>query len=239
MKLTRRQEVFIHNMLDLWREQRGPIHYSVLAKRVGVSPFTAYDMLRLLEEKGLVTSDYQRAPDKSGPGRSEVVFVPTPRAREFMAQLVEDVGSEDWEAAKERMLEKVRSGEMPDRELAGEILGRVPPGAPSALRYCVEVMTVIALRLQHRVGCQLLQAYLPQILPDVETPSRADLSLLGGFTLGVLAEEHPGDPDWVRELFQHVKRYQALVMQMAPERRRQLATNLNELFAPFLETPTS
>ena len=64
MKLTRRQETFIHRLLDLYRELDGPIHYSLLAERVGVSPFTAYDMLRLLEEKGLVTSEYRLDSDK-------------------------------------------------------------------------------------------------------------------------------------------------------------------------------
>ena len=71
IKITRRQETFIYKLLDLYRELDGPIHYSVLAERVGVSPFTAYDMLRLLEEKGLVASEYHVATDKPTPGRSE------------------------------------------------------------------------------------------------------------------------------------------------------------------------
>jgi len=73
MKLTHRQETFILRLLDLSHEMNGPIHYSALAKRVGVSPFTAYDMLRLLEEKGLVRSEYRIEPRKTSVGRSEVV----------------------------------------------------------------------------------------------------------------------------------------------------------------------
>ena len=239
MKLTRRQEVFIRNLLDLYRELKGPIHYSVLAERVGVSPFTAYDMLRLLEEKGLVASDYQRAADKSGPGRSVVVFSPTPQARQSIALLVGHADSEEWEAAKERLLEKFRSGALPDHELVSQLLARVPPEGPGALRYCVEVMTVIALRLQSKDGRGLLREYLPHILPTAGAANRADLSLLGGFALGVLADEKFGDPEWVYELFQHVKRYQVLVMEMGPERLRRLATSLSEVFAPFLEMPSS
>ena len=56
MKLTRRQEEFVVNLIDLNRELDGPIHYSTLAERLGVSPFTAYDMLCVLEEKGMVIS---------------------------------------------------------------------------------------------------------------------------------------------------------------------------------------
>lgn len=74
MKLTRRQEEFITNLDQLNNEFDGPIHYSLLAERLGVSPFTAYDMLNVLEEKGMVNSEYQLAADKSGPGRAERLF---------------------------------------------------------------------------------------------------------------------------------------------------------------------
>lgn len=76
MKLTRRQEEFVKKLLELKQEFDGPIHYSLLAERLGVSPFTAYDMLCLLEAKGYVTSAYQLPPDKCGPGRAERVFYP-------------------------------------------------------------------------------------------------------------------------------------------------------------------
>ncbi len=88
MKLTRRQEAFMRKLLDVYREAQEPVHYSVLAGRLGVSPFTAYDMLRLLEEKGLVSSDYSRGTRKSGPGRSEVFFLPTPLAHRLVAEMV-------------------------------------------------------------------------------------------------------------------------------------------------------
>ena len=54
MKITRRQEEFVKKMLELRQEFDGPVHYSLLAERLGVSPLTAYDMLCLLEEKGFV-----------------------------------------------------------------------------------------------------------------------------------------------------------------------------------------
>jgi hypothetical protein len=238
MKLTSRQEVFIRNLLDLFREVKGPIHYSVLAERVGVSPFTAYDMLRLLEEKGLVFSDYQRAADRTGPGRSEVVFAPTPQAHQFWGYL-KKLGSAEWEAAREQMLDQIRTRKVDDRELADEILARVPPDGPSALRYCVEVMTIIALRLQRKAGRGRLLEYLPRILPHSETANYVDLSLLGGFALGVLVDENTDDPEWVYELFQHVRHYQTLVMDMEPEQLRWLTTSLNKVFSSFMKASTS
>ena len=93
--LTRRQEDIIHKMLDLYHELQGPIHYSTLADRLGVSPFTAYDMLRLLEEKGLVSSEYQLAPNKTGPGRAMRIFQPTQLAQKLFQSLVEETGGAD------------------------------------------------------------------------------------------------------------------------------------------------
>ena len=53
MKLTGRQQDFLNKFLDLYREADHPLHYAVLADRVGVTKITAYEMLRLLEERGL------------------------------------------------------------------------------------------------------------------------------------------------------------------------------------------
>ncbi len=72
MKLTKRQDAFIKNLLDLYMEAKEPIHYTVLAERLGVSRFTAYDMLRVLEDKGFVRSEY-RLSDKAKTGRSESI----------------------------------------------------------------------------------------------------------------------------------------------------------------------
>jgi len=51
MEITRRQEDFIVKIIDLYRELQGPFHYTYVAERLGINPFTAYDMLRLLAKK--------------------------------------------------------------------------------------------------------------------------------------------------------------------------------------------
>ncbi len=233
MKLTRRQEEFIHNLLDLYRELQGPIHYSTLAERLGVSPFTAYDMLRLLEEKGMVTSEYQLAAKKSGPGRTERVFLPTARAHAKARHIEAEVGGNNWEGFKQRVLEKIRTGEIADRDLAEEMLARIPPEGPYALRYCVEIMTVIALRLRQPGGRQLLNEYLGELLSGADAASRSNLSLLGGLAFGIFAEEYAEDSDWVRELFDHLRQYQATINGMDDRLRRQLVENIRDVLNPL------
>lgn len=233
MDLTRRQEEFLRTLLDLYHEQQEPLHYTALADRLGVSRFTAYDMLRLLEEKGFATSAYQLAEDKSGPGRSEVVYQPTERAHALIARLAGEVGSENWEEVKEHILARVRSAAAQpflESNVAEEMLARVPSDESEIVRYCVEVMTVIVLRLRRRASRQLLLDYLSELLPAKEGACRANLTLLGGFALGILADEGQSDEKWAQELLMHVRRYQQLVLEMEPDVCQRLARHFEEAF---------
>ena len=78
MTLTHRQRTFLHRLLDVYPDHRDePVHYSTVAQALGVSNTTAYEMMKLLEKKGYVSSEY-RLPDRHrGPGRSQVLFRPT------------------------------------------------------------------------------------------------------------------------------------------------------------------
>ena len=96
-KLTARQRAFLDKLLELYRERKGPVHYSDVAERLGVNRFSAYDMLRVLEKKGFAASSYtlrSAVPAASGahpgPGRSMVVFAPTASATEILADWGED-----------------------------------------------------------------------------------------------------------------------------------------------------
>jgi len=235
MKLTRRQETFVHRLLDLYRELNGPIHYSVLAERVGVSPFTAYDMLRLLEEKGLVTSEYRLDSNKPVVGRSEVVFLPTERAHQLFIELAGDADQGNWENVKSQILEKIRGGGLRDDVLADEILARVPLEHPEVLRYCIEVMTIVILRLGKGAGRRVLAEHLPQIIEWKGTITRSGLMLLGGFTLGLLANESNSDVEWNKLFLEHIRRYQSLIMDMEPRLCRQLGDSMKNVFAPIFK----
>lgn len=232
MKLTRRQEEFIESLIDLSQEVDGPIHYSLLADRLGVSPFTAYDMLRLLEEKGMVASEYQIAKGKCGPGRAERLFYPVERGRQGLNGRADSISlsDEEW---KRFVLDRIRLGQIPDRELAEEILARIPPEGPEHIRYCLEVMTVTALRLRQHSGREKFLAYLVDILPNGNEVSSANLSLLGGFAFGILAQEETEDQEWSHILLEHVLQYQEIVHDLAPEDCRFLADELMSVFSPL------
>jgi DNA-binding Lrp family transcriptional regulator len=232
MKLTRRQEDFIKNLIVLSQELDGPIHYSMLAERLGVSPFTAYDMLRLLEEKGMVTSEYQVAEGKSGPGRAERLFYPVEKPEQRLAERFGAIPLSE-EELKQFILNKVQRGEIPQKEFGEEILSRVPPDGPEHIRYCLEVMMVIRVRLRQRTGRQRFLAYLPEVLPNGGEVPPANLSLLGGFAFGILAQEETEDQEWSQMLLEHVLQYQEIVRSLTPEECRLLADDLIMIFSPL------
>jgi len=235
MKLTRRQEEFISKLLDLHEEFDGPIHYSVLAERLGVSPFTAYDMLCVLEEKGYVTSQYQLGVEKSGPGRAERVFFPVETIQAREKRLAEQLGDEGLmgESLKVHILEKLRSGDVLDKELTDQMLARIPPEAQGKIRYCIEVMTVVWLRIRNGETKDLFTTFLPHILQHDSPTCRADLTFLGGISFGLLAQDSSVDQEWVRILFEHIKYYQDIVVKLARENCRQLADYLILVFQDF------
>lgn len=234
--LTRRQEEIIRKMLDLYHELQGPIHYSTLADRLGVSPFTAYDMLRLLEEKGFVSSEYQLAPDKTGPGRAVRVFQPTQLAQKLFQSLAEETGGADWEEVKQHILDKTRKGEIQEPELVQEMLARIPSEGKSQVQYCVEVMTIVALRIRNIKGRILLKKFFPEMLPDTKPARRTNLCLLGGFALGMLAIEDSSDREWEQQLLEHVQVYMDIVTKMDIRRCQLLGEKLTRVFATLGES---
>jgi len=58
MKTTTRQKEFLKVLIDLYQQKASPIHYSEVAQKMGVSKWTAYDMLQLLHKEGLLEVEY-------------------------------------------------------------------------------------------------------------------------------------------------------------------------------------
>ena len=238
MKLTRRQEEFIVNLIELNRELDGPIHYSLLAERLGVSPFTAYDMLRVLEKKGMVSSEYQLAEGKSGPGRAERLFCPVMSMADRANRMGRKSGTAalDEAALKRILLEKLRLGDMGSKDAAEALMARVPPESPGGTSYCLEVLAAAVLRLRETTGQKILLGYLPQLLADSSGMLQNNLILLGGFALGLLAQEEATDDEWSQMLLAHVQQYQDIVIGMTTEEAQELAASLAIVFGPLRES---
>lgn len=228
MQLTRRQREVVTKLIALYRTLDGrPLHYSELADYIGVNRFSAYDMLKLLEEKGIVESFYRVS---QGAGRSEVLFAPTAQALQAIQQVAAVVEAANWESLREQLL----GTHLDDEGLSREIFGRLPVHPNPSIQYCAEVIAAILLRLHTTTGQQILRHHLPQLLPKGASPSPEPLALLGGFALGVLAAERVGDELWWEELVDHVFTYQSLVHQMKQAEWEALAEVLTAVIQAVL-----
>lgn len=209
--LTRRQKEFLAAVVDL-AAARGGVHYTEVAEALGVSRWTAYDVLNSLAEKGMLSVSHEVARE-GGTGRSRVLFQPTRKALILLGQ--EDRGGEV--GAGKFLVEMhqglwVKVAQARERgvwntlqELAGE-LGTIR----QPLMFCAYLLVIllVALRAINQSEEQALVGYLLPLL----TGPQAALVALAGFVLAYLVNRAPQSGDngllWhqLGNFEEHVKR---------------------------------
>ncbi len=234
LKLTPRQQAFLDNLFDLYREFKGPVHYSVVADKLGVNKFSAYDMLKVLEEKGVAASDYVLNGDQTGPGRSQVVFYPTHKAAQFLTQLREEMRySSDWSRVKERILQELQEAQQANpAEALREALSNMPD-TKVPLNYCAEMISVLLLNVERLRNHQLLNA-----LNGLNTKGQVGLGALAGLSLASSLTQESEDTSLTDKLLTHTQRFQAQLADMSDESINKLSAFFNDaiqVVAPNLE----
>jgi len=220
MKLTGRQQAFLSDFIDLYQEKEDPLHYTAVAERLGIGRITAYDMLRLLEEKGLVTSEYVMP--SSGPGRSTIVFGPTEQGEALMRRLAgEKWDQEEWETVKVRIVQALQAGPGEDYEpLLEDILTRLPE-RKTPLIYTAEMVTAIILSL-HQLKEQVPTSQLWARLRDLGLPEEVGLNALGGVAMGLSLVEQT-KRRLTLKLLSYTRQYQDYLAALSAESRRRLS----------------
>ena len=105
MTLTRRRKEFLHTIKKIYENTGTPVHYITVAEALGVSKWTAYDILKELEKEGYLCSEYAVSREERNPGRSAILFLPTPKAGELSLKEKEEIDHiEEWQAAREKLL---------------------------------------------------------------------------------------------------------------------------------------
>jgi hypothetical protein len=227
--LTRRQREFLEAFLDLYREASGqPVHYAAVAKRLGIGRVTAYEMLRLLEEKGLVASEYF-LPAERGAGRSSILFRPTARAHELISRLAgPSWDGASWGEVKERILNALRAGKAGGyEELLGEILSQLE-AQRSPLFVAAHMIAAVILSLHHLRG-EIGAGKLTESLRALGFPEEVGLSALGGLMVGLSLVER-ANRQLVSRLVGQLHRYQQSLAWLSAENKRQLIDFAREVW---------
>jgi len=226
--LTRRQREFLSRFLDLYKEAQEPIHYTEVARRLGIGKVTAYEMLRLLEERGLARSEFRLPEGKRGPGRASVVFAPTPQADQALAKLAGPAAeTEDWEAIKAQILTRLRASESSDYEnLLADLLARLPERRRPLL-YMAELTTAILLAL--RTWLEGIRGKrLRRRLLRIGLPGEPGLGALTGLSLALEVAERV-NRRLASAILRESDRYQRTLQMLSEENQRSLAAFAREV----------
>ncbi|HEY69695.1 MAG TPA: helix-turn-helix domain-containing protein [Anaerolineae bacterium] len=226
--LTGRQREFLGNLLTLYHQAKTPVHYSEVAERLDVAKGTAYEMLRLLEERGLLQAEYTRQGAKGGPGRSMVVFRPTIRATRGLMRLADGKWEDDdWEQAKHQILDRLQTGLAGDHEhLLDELLQHLPDPHTPAM-YLTQMTTAIALGLRSLRGSVEMK-YVRSMLQALGQPGELGLSALSGLGVGLSLAKRLNRR--LRKAFlDQAARFHSMLAQLDTEGQRRLAQLTKEI----------
>lgn len=75
MGITKRRKQFLEEVVKIYQDTLLPVHYEIIAEAVGVSKWTAYDVMKVLEKNGYLKRTYKK--NQNDTGRSLVLFIPT------------------------------------------------------------------------------------------------------------------------------------------------------------------
>ena len=228
-KLTPRQRAFLENLLELYQEHKGPVHYSDVAARLGVNRFSAYDMLKVLEEKGFASSSYALAAGHSGPGRSQVVFAPTAQASVVeYANAIPGRLDEDWQGVRKRILSKLQQArETSYREALNDLLARLPEGK-ATLAFSAQMVGILLLNMR-RVTAKAEGLNPFGALAAFRTTEDAGLGTLAGLSVGAtLVADEGADSSYTQRLLDLARYYQVNLERLSEEARSALVQFLED-----------
>ncbi len=220
-KLTRRQQTFLNQFLDIYQELGQPLHYIIIAKRLGIGNVTAYEMLRLLEEHGLIRSEYQINTGQHGPGRSAILFYPTQEASRLMTSLAgNSTEIDDWLVVKEQILKQLKEGEAGGyEELLSNLLDRIPERR-SPLIIVTELITALILMLISIKEAPDIHELLER-LQQIGLSKKFTLSVMSGIAM-ILSVMERANRHYSTLLLTQFNRYEEALSQLNDENRQRL-----------------
>lgn len=182
--LTKRRKEFLDQIWHQYHTTNLPVHYSDVAEAIGVSKWTAYDVLKSLESQGFLNRTY--SVNENETGRSVVVFSPTELAEEiFQKERRELADSEEWEL----FLNKVRNllenqQKLPLKESINKILNHIKT-VEVKLEFCTYFLCVLLLYLES-LG-ESIKALTVNVL-NASEETKVQLSVFVGAVVGMIIQ---------------------------------------------------
>ncbi|MDO9555845.1 MAG: hypothetical protein Q7J40_04645 [Atribacterota bacterium] len=240
MKITTRQKEFLQSLIDLYQQKASPIHYSEVAQKMGVSKWTAYDMLQLLRKEDLLEVEYL-IPESDNYnwgklGRSTITFFPTKKGYTISNLSPRTLPTKvaELNKLKKEIIQKFEEikGKFNLKDLFQEALQSKSP-----LIFCACVLLILILLIKKITeGIAEIQL-LSQVIPADATSIYIELALtvFVGMCFGVLTKYINKIPKYVTgpnnsldEYAGYIQTYNQYVSQMDKEEQKSLLDFLKE-----------
>lgn len=238
MKITKRQNEFLKTLIDLYKQKGSSVHYSEVARKMGVSKWTAYDMLQLLHKEDLLETEYVIPESdiykRSKLGRSTITFFPTKKGYTVsnFSQRNFPTKAAEFNKLKKDIIQKFNElkGKFNIKDLFKEALQSKSP-----LIFCACLLLILILLIKKITEGVTEIKLISQVVPHTTTNTYTELALIvfAGMCLGVLAKYVSKIPTTygnndLDEYTNYIQTYNQYVSQMNKEEQKSLLDFLKE-----------
>jgi len=240
MKITTRQKEFLQTLIDLYQQKGSPIHYSEVAQTLGVSKWTAYDMLQLLRREGLLEVEYLIPESDSYNwgklGRSTITFFPTKKGYTVsnLPQRKFSTKAAELSKLKKEIIQKFNEikGKFNLKDLFKEALETKSP-----LIFCACLLLILILLVKKITEGIAEIKLLSQVIPTDATSTYIELALIVfvGMCFGLLTKYINKIPKYITgpknnldEYADYIQTYNQYVSQMDKKEQKSLLDFLKE-----------
>ncbi|MEO2076157.1 MAG: helix-turn-helix domain-containing protein [Bacillus sp. (in: firmicutes)] len=215
MILTKRRREFLDQICRQYQTTNLPVHYSEVAEAIGVSKWTAYDVLKTLESQGLVKRNYSTNENETG--RSVVVFSPTEMAESmFQRERRETSNTEEWETILNHMTELIENQQnLPLMEAINHIIIRMK-AVDVKIEFCAYFLSVLILYL-NSLGKSVKGLTVNMVNASPE--AKVQLTVFVGAVIGMIIQSvgdelSPEMVTLVQQFFDNVNQLNSVELQL-------------------------
>jgi len=234
MNITKRQKEFLKVLIDLYQQKGCSVHYSEVAQKLGVSKWTAYDMLQLLHREGLLGVEYLIPESDSYNwgklGRSTIAFFPTKKGYSISNLSPRTLPTKvaELNKVKKEIIQKFDEfkEKLNIKDLLKEALQTKSP-----LIFCACLLLILILLIKKITEGIAEIKLLSQIIPTNTTDTYVGLALVVfvGMCLGILTKYINKIPNYANgsnntldEYVDYIQTYNQYISQMDKKEQKSL-----------------
>ncbi len=208
MAITRRRLDFLKTIKQIYESTNLPVHYVRVAQALGISKWSAYEMLKNLEKEGLVSSQYEVNQVQKHPGRAMVLFSPTHMLDKVISAKAVEASVREWRHIKEKLLSvceevRVKKTAKAARKLLSEL-----PAIESPMIFSAYVITILVTQLQNLSDKSI--DLIKKIVSEAVNPE-SGLAMFSGAVIASLPGMDPRFSGWISKYLSGFQKNLALL----------------------------